>query len=267
MFQFLYRLLLTVLVAAIVGFGGLAFAKRMQTGTWSLPNQDDVAWIRHVLTREDEPPRVIYLDRAPLMVKGGFDDASGNRSQLIDFGVARELPGYAGSDRQWAKIVQCVRSRFADFDVVVTDRRPVMDHGYVLVHVGGEPKDLFGVERKGMGGVAPYNGDVIADSMVFVFSETLGDETRTACETVAHEVGHIYGLDHAYRCSDVMTYLSGCGKKRFIHADVRCGENERRDCDSGEATQNSHERLLDVLGPRKRAQPETLQPQKKSRRR
>ena len=51
--------------------------------------------------------------------------------------------------------------------------------------------------------------------------------------------------------NDVMTYLSGCGKKRFVRADVRCGENKRRDCDSGEATQNSHKRLLDVLGPRK----------------
>lgn len=248
-----FRLFVSFVMMGVVGIGGLATAKRVHTGTWSLPGKDDVAWLRHVFSNERPVPRIIYLNRDAITIKGGYDDAGENRSQLIDFGVERTLPGFSGGDRRWRGIVQCVRGKFAEFDVVVTDRRPNRQRSYVMVHVGGTPDDLYDVERAGMGGVAPFNSDVIADAVVFAFSKTLDNRVDSVCNTVAHEVGHVYGLDHSYRCNDIMTYLSGCGKKRFVRADVRCGENERRDCDNGKATQNTHDRLLAVLGPRKRA--------------
>jgi hypothetical protein len=253
MVRSVFHLFLFFVVTCIMGIGGLATAKRVHTGSWSFPGRDDVAWLRHMISSDRQIPRVIYLERQAITIKGGFDRAADHHSQLIELGVERALPGFTGDDRKWRSIVQCVRGKFADFEVVVTDRRPRQKSGYVMVHVGGAPNDLYGAEREGMGGVAPFNSDVIADSVVFAFSETLDNRVDSVCNTVAHEIGHIYGLDHSYRCNDVMTYLSGCGKKQFVHANVRCGESDRRDCDNGGATQNSHEHLLAVLGSRKRA--------------
>lgn len=249
MLKFLFRLFLTALIAVIVGIGGLATAKRMQTGSWSLPNKDDIAWLRHVISPDEQTPRVIFVNRDELMVSGGYDNAHGDHTQLIDRGDSRVVPGFRGSKRNWRQIMSCVRRKFKDFDVEVTDKRPD-SRGYIMVHVGGQPRDLFGRKRMGMGGVAPFNGDVISNVIVFAFSRTLDERTEVVCDTIAHEVGHVYGLDHSYRCSDIMTYLHGC-KKRFVDAVVRCGENKRRDCDNGHASQNSFRRLLDVLGPRK----------------
>lgn len=249
MLRFIANLLLTALVAAILGYGGLAFAKRLKTGSWSLPNGDDVAWLRHSIQRNDSPPRVIYLNRQALTVRGGFDDAHGNYTQLLDSGVVRTVPGFSGSKKQWRRLVSCVRSKFAAFDVEITDQRPAGGN-YIMVHVGGDPQDLYGRKRKGMGGVAPFNGDIIAGAIVFAFSDTLDNRLDPTCHTVAHEVGHVYGLDHTYRCGDVMTYLQGCGKKRFVDAVVRCGELKRRDCDHGSPTQNSYDHMYEVLGPR-----------------
>lgn len=253
MLRFTVNLLLTALVGSIVGYGGLAFAKRLKTGSWSLPNRHDVAWLRHSIQRDDRPPRVIYLNREALTVRGGFDDAHGNYTQLIDSGVVRTVPGFSGSKKQWRRLVSCVRSKFAPFNVAITDHRPVGGN-YIMVHVGGEPTDLYGRKRKGMGGVAPFNGEVISGAIVFAFSKTLGNRLDPMCHTVAHEVGHVYGLDHTYRCGDVMTYLQGCGKKRFVDAVVRCGENKRRDCDHGSSTQNSYDHMYEILGPREQAE-------------
>ena len=249
MLRIIFRLFLTALVAAIVSVGGLATAKRMKTGSWSLPNRDDVAWLRHTITRDDSPPRVIYLNRETLTVRGGFDDAADNRTQLIESGKESTISGFSGNSRKWRQIVSCVRSKFEPFNVEITDERPTSGN-YIMVHVGGTPSDLYGHKRPGMGGVAPFNGDVISGVIVFAFSKTLGNKLDSVCHTVAHEVGHVYGLDHTYRCGDVMTYLQGCGKKRFVDALVRCGESKRRDCDHGSPTQNSYDRMYKILGPR-----------------
>ena len=266
MLRFTFRLFLIALVAMIVGIGGLATAKRLQTGSWSMPDRDDVAWLRHIIDRDDAPPRVIFLNREDLAVKGGFDEAHANHTQLLERGVTRTVPGFSGSDRQWRRVVRCVQSKFAAFDVTITDRRPSGDD-YVMVHVGGTPSDLYGRKRRGMGGVAPFNGDVIADSIVFAFSDTLKNKLDAVCHTVAHEIGHVYGLDHSYRCGDIMTYLQGCGKKRFVDAHVRCGEKRRRDCDHGSVTQNSHETLYRILGPRKRSDESAASAKKSARKR
>lgn len=251
MIRFLVHVCMTLLVAAIVGVGGMAMAKRIHTGTWSLPSKNDYVWLRRAFRRQSEPPRIIYLQRESVQLMGGWEDSHDNRSQLLAQGDTRSVPGFTGSRRAWSRIVRCVRDKFAAFDVAITDERPAR-RGYVLVHVGGRPRDLFGQDRKGTGGVAPYNGHVIPDAMVFAFSRTLGNRIDAVCETIAHEIGHVYGLDHSYRCNDLMTYLERCGERRFLNAAVRCGESGRRDCEDGSVTQNSYRHLLHVLGPSQR---------------
>jgi hypothetical protein len=83
---------------------------------------------------------------------------------------------------------------------------------------------------------------------VFAFSGATGNDVEQTCETIAMEVGHSYGLDHEYLCKDVMTYLRGCGAKRFVDETVPCGEAKKRACETGGTTQNSYRHLLDVLG-------------------
>ena len=145
--------------------------------------------------------------------------------------------------------MSCVASLFAPFNVTVTDRRPPDREEHVLVVVGGRPRDL-GVTDGHVTGLAPFNGVVIARPVVFAFSAQLGNSVRQVCETIGMEVAHAYGLDHAYLCSDVMTYLRPCGAKRFVDKEVRCGEGKPRDCEGGKPTQSSYRRLLQVLGAR-----------------
>ncbi len=240
-----------VIFIAAMGVAGLAAAKRAHTGSWALPASNDVAWLERNLAQRihRKPPHTIYLSRNRIQVFGGMEDSHRNRTQLIGNGQQRTLPGYTGSNRSWSRIVSCVRSKFAGFAIEVTDTRPAQP-GYVMVHVGGRPHDLFGRKRGNMGGVAPYSGTVIPDAMAFVFSRALRNHRTKVCESIAHEVGHTLGLDHGYRCGDLMTYIGGCQKRRFVNANVRCGESRKRDCGNGAATQNSHSHLLSVLGPR-----------------
>ena len=111
MVRFVCRLFVSVVVIGVVGIGGLAAARRMHTGTWSLPGKDDVAWLRHMMSDDWRVPHVIYLERGNITIKGGFDQATDNRSQLIELGVERALPGFTGGNRTWRSIVQCVRNK------------------------------------------------------------------------------------------------------------------------------------------------------------
>jgi hypothetical protein len=248
----------TALLALLVVLGalaaGLVIAARIRTGEWHAPTGDDLVWIRRSLRGggAPAPPRVIYLHRGGIELRGGTDAAADDRSSVVgerDSDVAK-VPKFSGSDRTWRKIVSCVQDLFAPFDVAVVDRRPARP-GYILVAVGGRSDLLPGGHSHGhesVGGLAPFDGAVIPDAVVFAFSATLENRVRPICETIGMEVAHAYGLDHGYECRDVMTYLPGC-KRRFLDKDVPCGEARPRPCHGGGATQNSYRHLLRVLGP------------------
>jgi len=135
----------------------------------------------------------------------------------------------------------------------------VLFRSYALVVVGGVPADV-GVANKRVGGLAPFSGGVIPTPIVFAFSGALQNDVQAVCETVGMEVAHAYGLDHAFECKDVMTYLTGCGPKKFVDKDVPCGETEARVCEGGKQVQNSVRHLLGVLGPRPAPPPPAPKP-------
>lgn len=259
-------LVLVVLFLTAGVIAGIVLVKRIETGTWQMPELGDFERIVHRGARA--PSRVIYLARDPVELRPGVDDASRGRSSVLasvrtkaaGAGSATrgaiderpvKLPGWKGSDKSWKQVVACVRDLFAPFDVEVTDRRPSGDD-FVLVAVGGRPTDL-GVKDRKVGGLAPFSGDVIPRPVVFAFSAQLGHHVRKVCDTIGMEVAHAYGLDHGYHCGDVMTYLEACGKRAFLDKDIRCGESKPRACEGGAPTQNSYRRLLELLGPRKPA--------------
>jgi len=241
--------LVAALTAGLVA--GVTVQMRMRTGTWKMPEVDDVIQVMKPAT-PPPAPKVIVLERGPVTLTPGTDDAAANVSGVV---LARHpegpvsMPGWKGSKAGWSKLVACVRKQFAPFDVAVVEERPVDDDEYILVAVGGRPKTL-GLKDKHVTGLAPFNGEVIPRAVVFAFAAQVNHYVRTTCETIAMEVAHAYGLDHEYLCKDVMTYLGGCGAKSFVDKDAPCGEKKARECRGGAATQNSYRRLLGVLGPR-----------------
>lgn len=234
--------------AAAVVIAGII--NRIETGRWAVPTAGD--FVRIVKGRPRPASKTIFLERRPLELVPGIDDAPRGVSSVLASasGKPAKLPGWKGSNAAWTKLVACVRGLFAPFAVEVTDEPP-SHRDYVLVAVGGKPADI-GVKNKRVGGLAPFNGDVIPVPVVFAFSAALRHDVRAICETIGMEVAHAYGLDHGYECKDVMTYLTGCGAKKFVDKNVRCGEKKPRDCEGGATTQNSYRHLVNVLGSRSR---------------
>ncbi len=248
----LSTLLTGVIFALSVGVGGLAIAHRVRTGAWDVPTQYDLHWARRTFVPNRDAPRVVYVNRDAIVLRGGMNDSFDDRSSLVSArGIDRvTMPGFSGSDVRWDAIMACVDRRFRGYDVRVTDERP-LDPGYIMAVVGGHPVDL-GIEDRLIGGISPMTNGVVHDAVVFVFADQLHNDARTVCETIAHEVGHAYGLDHTLDADDIMSYLPKRGTKSFVDQALVCGEQDRRDCDDGSPVQNSHRKLLDVLGARPR---------------
>lgn len=225
------------------------------TGEWKLPTAQSMVQIKEQIVpgSQRSPSRVIYLHKGPIELLGGDDDASKNRSSIVERGDAERvvMPGFSGSHSQWSSIVKCTRKMFAPFDVTVTDALPA-SKGYILVAVGGKSTALKQKQHNHAGGLAPFIPNAaIPGAVVFAFSSVSKNKPRIVCETIGMEVGHAYGLDHGYNCKDTMTYLKRCGSRTFTDKDAPCGEHSARVCAGGDPTQNSRRYLMDLLGPSK----------------
>jgi hypothetical protein len=246
-------------LAGIAITGALAFVVfvvvdvHATTGVWRLPHKTDITRAEKDLIRVarrlgHKPSKTIYLERAPINVAPGEDDAAAGLSGVLANAANHPVKtrGWSGTKISWAKIVGCVQHELGAFDVTVTDKRPPTDD-FVLVAVGGYPTDL-GIKDPDVAGIAPFSGEVIPRPIVYAFSAKVDNDVSEVCEVIAHEVAHTYGADHEYLCSDVMTYLPSCGHKVFVDKDAPCGEKQTRACESGDPTQNSYQRLATVLG-------------------
>jgi hypothetical protein len=199
----------------------------------------------------------IYLNRHGGRLTGGWDDSASDVSSVaLNVGEVT-VPKWRGGDRRWKQVTACVRERFGDFDIDVVTERPRGD--YMMVMVGGTP-DILGYPDS-VGGVAPYTGEVLRTAVGYVFAEGFGHDVENTCVSILHEAGHMLGLDHEYLCEDPMSYLWGCGEKRFQDADAYCGEGDARSCGSGETTQNSYRRLAALVGLRDGGAPEVEEPE------
>ena len=201
---------------------------------------------------------VIYLNGCfdgGCTITPGFESSIMNRSSIIG-GSTRQIPAFDGSPETWEAIVDCVRSTYAPFDVVVTDQDPSPAPHFEAI-VAGTPSDIG--RPNGVAGVAPFDTrscGVIENVITFTFANSIGDNVDAICWTAAQEIAHGFGLDHEFLCADPMTYLSHCGpEKRFQNQAVRCGEFLERDCECGQKRQNSFKQIMKIFGPREQTPP------------
>jgi hypothetical protein len=161
-----------------------------------------------------------------------------------------EIPAYGGNTKRWNKVVACVQKHFEPFNVDIVETAPA-NRPVIRALVGGTP-NLIGLEDDTTTGLSPYNGEVIPSSLVYVFSQTIGESnTDWICATAAHEIGHSLGLDHSNTCGDLMSYHGEeCGAPTFKTSDGPCGEYEDRSCANGAESQSSFNQIAANVGRR-----------------
>ena len=195
--------------------------------------------------------RIIYLNKNGVTLTPGTTDSRIDRSAMASTQVA--IPPWRASATLWADTVACVREAFAPFDVEITETDPG-NVPHLEAVFGGVPA-LLGMSAR-TAGVSPFSTSckVIENSMVFTFADSIPQDAKIACEVMAQEIAHSYGLDHQLLAPDPMSYLPYAGKRAFQDMLAECGEATARPCGvQGYAScrdgQNSYALLLERLGP------------------
>jgi hypothetical protein len=227
--------------------------ERADSAALVISEEEDCAYFVAFGESEDGSPgaglaattrRTVFLNRWGGTYEPGRNNSSEGRSSLVQ--QTTGIPPFPGSDESWLEVAQCVRERFARFDVEITEDDPGA-RPHIEAVVGGHPCQLGLGDR--VRGVAPLAGNcsVVERAVVYTFAHNIevGDPLM-ACDVTVHEIGHALGLDHEYLCDDPMTYLS-CGHRSFQDVDASCGTTEPRACACGER-QNSAKHLYGVLG-------------------
>ena len=211
-------------------------------------------------------------------VRPGGNDATTDSSDIA--GQAAVLSEHAWLAGEWEGVVQCVKEVYSPFNIKVVDQRPGPADGvYNEVIVAGSA-EAIGYPGGGACGVGEFSVTACApttNAVAFTFTEGGCHEAFASedpdpggaatgifgtCWVIAQETAHSFALDHEFQyqstkmsaCNDPMTYRSDCGGQKFFRNDyATCGEftqSSVHNCGGvcGD-TQNSHGRLLSILGP------------------
>ncbi len=190
---------------------------------------------------------VIYLNRGGGVYKPGVDDAIGNSTRIAD-GMDRTLPPFPYGDASWASIKSCIEQGLAPFHATVTDVDPGNRPHHEIVFTTkywGPNADLV-VSNSSMN--CPPAG-LPGSGVAFVFTQLLGDKPDLACEYAMSQLAsEISGLDHSLDCHDYLGgFLSPCGPKSYVDAQVMCGDTDPRLCQCGGVSQNSFRTMSAAL--------------------
>lgn len=240
-------------VRAIKAAGTAAYGEFVATPA----SADDLRFARQVLPPSDRPEgtaalaqsRVIYLNKNGVTLQPGVNDARTNRSSIAT--AQTTIPAWAVSATTWSDTVSCMRDLFSAYDVTVVESDPG-NVPHIEAVFGGSP-GLLGMDPN-VAGVSPFTTDcsVIENSIVFTFTQVIPADARLACEIMAQEVAHSFGLDHELLASDPMTYLEYSGERSFKNEIAACGESTQRPCgingSTCRANQNSVALLTERLG-------------------
>jgi hypothetical protein len=195
---------------------------------------------------------VLYLDFSDgteNVIQADSDDASRNHTIM---GTATPYPAFIwpGADDPHARreviddITRRVREAFAPFDIVVTTTRPAAGP-FNTVMIGGDP-GIFKMDAR-VAGVAYMDCDNRQGAnVVFAFPAPLGGSVHGLFSTIAQEAGHALGLQHSSDPSDLMYPRVDVAQEGFQNRESPVASP--RFCDP--QTQNSHQRLLQLVGAR-----------------
>jgi hypothetical protein len=156
---------------------------------------------------KSRPAAILYLSFDGVVLTAGNDDpAEGTSSVLGMQGVQEaDLPpfdhsGYSDLSQMASRkeavyaVAGLVRYFFAPYDVEVVVERPPDTIPYTMCVVGGDVSQLN--LPGGVLGVSPMDcNDSNPQNINFVFAEEMASSVVLAL-TIAHEVGHAYGLVH-----------------------------------------------------------------------
>lgn len=212
---------------------------------------------------------VIFLNdcRAPgsCDLLAGFNtmtnDSRTNTSAVVK--TPTTLEPWPFSAQEWDSLVGCVRRLYQPFDVQIVTTEPPATAEYFEAMVAGRATQLG--FAGGIVGVAPFTCDaVIPNAIAFAFANDYANQNASnaadLCWTVAHEIAHVFGLQHKYDARDPMTYLQPpLPQKLFVDDAGACGAYAARDCTkadsyedgcsaSASTTMNSYRKIAAIFG-------------------
>jgi MYXO-CTERM domain-containing protein len=239
-------------------------------GTATAAPRSELVW-----TNEDlrgavyQPPNaatvshVIYLNNCKpngCQIKAGYDNATTNTSSVPKGTTVANIAAFTGSDAVWQQVVDCVKQRYADFDVEIVTTRPTSGN-YHMAIAAGTPQQVG--MQSGVLGVSPFSCGYINNAVSYTFANLIANNVPEMCWTIAQETAHSWGLDHKFDNRDPMTYLSGGPTiKNFINEAGSCGEYSARTCQcsytgTGNAKMNSYDVIMRTFGS---SAPDTVPP-------
>jgi MYXO-CTERM domain-containing protein len=179
--------------------------------------------------------RTIYLNRngGTYNVTTGMTDASTNTANVIASGDGKAhmnavIPPI-DANFDWNYIVQCVKTQYKPYDVIVTETEPTSGN-YVEAVVGGDGASTGWSANSGILGVASADNfcGVTEKGIAFSFAHNhigIAKPNDELCATVAHEVGHLLSLEHEIANADTMSYVpfATAGMKSFTTPSSQCG--------------------------------------------
>lgn len=193
--------------------------------------------------------RTVYLNKSGVTLMPGVNDSRTNRSSLVT--KTTTIAPWNPSPLLWSQTVSCIRDIFAPFDLAITETDPgPVPH---IEAVFGGSAATLGLSGT-MAGISPFSTScgIIEHSIVFTFTSSIPQDAKVACEVMAQEIAHSYGLDHEMLASDPMTYLPFSGMRTFQNTMAECGETSTRPCGiSGSVCrdqQNSYALLMERIG-------------------
>jgi MYXO-CTERM domain-containing protein len=186
-------------------------------------------------------PRVHYLnfsDGTTVLRKGKVDDAANNVSAIC--GTAPlAFPKWEGTEAEKRELVQKLQRAWAPYNIVITLTRPTSgDYSMEMIGPPGNGCDFDAT----IAGVAMLDcQDAQKRNVSFTFAG--------GYVTAAQEAAHALGLEHTNVACDVMGAgysTEACDGDRWGYPDEESPILEPR---CGRRTQNSHRRMLAVVGP------------------
>lgn len=200
-------------------------------------------------------PDVLYVNRCTsgCTLTPGDRNSDSSRDNISSIAqINATVPPFPYGDATWDTIISCVRDVYKPYGVEVVSEPPPDTVRHVEMMVGGRAPDI-GLSQPAGGtllGIAPSTGDCSLGGywIAFTFAASHANDPIELCATIAHEAGHVFGLEHVFECSDPMTYITGCGTKYFRNLNMPCGTDAAVPCRCPGATSNTHSILLHNVG-------------------